>query len=221
MSARSTAPASGRERECWRVRRADGRDDAFELARVWQHYFGLDYDAGRLPFPLGVIAGWSDSSDEETPIATLGLLAEHHDVRVGVAQATIEDHSVTVDELPDGRFDKDSLAGDRNAWLWFGAVDPAWRGRGIGRRLFEERVQWADAQGADMAFAFGWERKDGPSSRPLFEASDFVPVQEFPDEYQESRTSCPDCGVWETDDNHCECSMTLWALDFDSREDRR
>jgi len=68
-----------------------------------------------------------------------------------------------------------------------GSVSSTTRGGlGLGRRLFEERVQWARDQGADMAFAFGWEHP-GRTSRPLFEAFGFVPVERFKRLYEDER----------------------------------
>jgi len=115
---------------------------------------------GRLPLPLCPVAGWE--VDDAAGLDVYAVVAEHDPpdrdgpVHIGGGFATIKSREQTVAELPDGRFDADALAGDRNAWFWFGVVDDAWRGLGLGRRLFEERVQWARDQGADMAFAFGW-----------------------------------------------------------------
>lgn len=80
------------------------------------------------------------------------------------------------EELPDGGFDVNALVGDQNAWLWFGVVDDAWRGRGLICRLFEARLQWARGQDADMVFAFEREH-DSRASHHLFEANEFVPIE--------------------------------------------
>lgn len=213
MGVPNTADAPVTDTKVWTVREANDREDALSLARLWHHYFGTEYEANWLPHPLARIAGWVDA-DEGRELAVLGLLAEHEDVRIGGALATILDHDDCVEELPDGRYDKDALAGDRNAWLLLGAVDPAWRGHGIGWRLFNRRIEWANEWGADMLFSFGWERREGRGSRPLFEANDFVPVQRFPDRYAETRGSCPDCGSWPNNDRECQCELTLWALDL-------
>jgi len=213
MATHSTT--AGRTPRGWTVRTASGRADAYSLARLWDHYFGVPINAEIIPWPCADIAGWLDEDDrqhEDAPLASCGLLAEHGGVRIGGGIATINDHEYTVEHLPDGRFDADALAGERNAWLLLGAVDPAWRGNGIGSRLFELRLDWARAQGASMVVAFGWER-DGPSSRPLLERHGSVPVQRFPDYYAKDREQCPDCGVWKSDDGECECEMTLWACE--------
>lgn len=197
------------------VRQVEDREDAFFLARIWHHYFGTEYDSERLPTPIADTLGWPDD-DENAPLDSYGLVAEHADVQVGGGLAILEDHGGAVDELPEGRYDRHALAGDLNAYLCFSFVDPAWRGRGIGRRLFRERLRWAAAQDVDMVFALGWERRDGRSSRPLFESYDFVPIQQFDDYYATGewpRTSCPDCGIWPGDDGRCRCRTTVWALD--------
>ena len=189
--------------------------DLFYLARQWHHYFGTRYESNRLPRPLADVLGWIDDDADDKPLATHALVAEHAGVQVGGGLVLVLDHGAAVDELPDGRFDADALAGDRNGWLSFGVVDPAWRGQGIGRRLFDRRLEWLRSEAVDMVFGLGWER-DGDSSRPLFESRGFVPVQRFEAYYGSEdapRTACPDCGVWPSDDSRCRCATTLWALD--------
>lgn len=200
------------------VRPTTEESDLRQIARQWNHYFGWEiYDPGRLPRPLAAVAGWMDD-EPEGPEAATALVAEYDDVMVGHGVATIVDDEKAVDLLPDGRFDRDALVGERNAWLWFGAVDEAWRGHGIGRRLFEGRLDWARRYGVDMILALGWERRDGRTSRPLFEDNDFVPIQTIESYYATEdslRGSCPDCGVWPSDDDLCQCDVTVWALDCD------
>lgn len=200
----------------WNVRRANGREDAFYLVRLWHHYFGVEYESNWLPYGPYQVAGWDD--EDEDVREAYGAIATHdqagRSVRVGGGLAELLDHDTMVEQLPDGRFDKDALAGSLNAMMWFGIVDPSWRGYGIGHQLFRDRLSWANAHGADMVFAWGWERREGRTSRPLFEQYDFVPIQRFPDHYAESRDACPDCGVWPNDDEHCQCDAVLWARDM-------
>lgn len=200
----------------WSVREASGYTDAHYLVTQWHHYFGVELEDNRLPLPLAEVAGWNDDEDRET---VLGLVAEHtprdrdHSVAVGGALAWIRPHDETVEELPDGRYDPDALAGERNAWLLFGIVDPAWRGRGIGREMFRRRQEWAKLNGAGMMLSFGWERESGLTSRPLFESEEWVPIQRLGDHYSKTRPSCPDCGAWQHNDVKCSCDTTLWAKD--------
>lgn len=200
----------------WNVRRAKGREDAFYLVRLWHHYFGTEYESNWLPYGPYQVAEWAD--DDEDVRDAYGVIATHDkgdcSVSIGGGLVELYDHEQMVEELPDGRFEKEALAGSRNAMLLFGIVDPAWRGHGIGHQLFRDRLEWAIAQGADMAFAWGWERREGRTSRPLFEEYDFVPVQKFPAHYEETRDACPDCGVWQSDDESCRCEATLWARDL-------
>jgi len=205
------------------VRPGGGERDAFYLVHLWSRWFGAEYErahrysSGRLPLPLCPVAGWE--VDDAAGLDVYAVVAEHDPpdrdgpVHIGGGFATIKSREQTVAELPDGRFDADALAGDRNAWFWFGVVDDAWRGLGLGRRLFEERVQWARDQGADMAFAFGWEHP-GRTSRPLFEAFGFVPVERFKRLYEDERDVCPVCDVWPSDDETCTCSGVVWAKDL-------
>lgn len=192
------------------VRETDDREDLFAI-RHWQgHYFGTECEPGQLPFELAEVAGWTDEDDPD--IEVLPLVAEHQDVMVGCAVAVVEHHDQTVSNMPEATFDAEALAGDRNGWMMAAFVDPAWRGRGIGTRLFKRRLEWLGSHDVDMVFGFGWER-DGASSRPLFERHGFVPVETLPKHYERVRLSCPDCGVWRSDDNSCTCEATFWALD--------
>lgn len=217
MASRGTTSA-GPEPRRYDIRIADGRDDAASITRLWDHYFGVEYEPGRLPWPCADIAGWVDDEDrgeeENAPLATRGVIAEHEGVRIGAGIAGVYTREDIVRDLPDGRFDADALASDRNGWLNFGAVDPAWRGHGIGRRLFSHRLDWLRAQGVEIILSIGWERRDAPTSRPLFEGHGFEPIQEFPGYYAEHRWQCPDCGIWKSEDGDCRCSMTLWAKDI-------
>ncbi|MDS0280047.1 GNAT family N-acetyltransferase [Halomicroarcula sp. S1AR25-4] len=215
MAADTTTTTPRRE---WGLQRVTDRDDAFYVSRQWEHYFGVEYESDtRLPWPLAHVLGWNDGEDP-APIDAAAYVATHEQVRVGCGLASLRDHTQTVDALPQGRFSPGALAGDRNGWLLLGAVDPAWRGHGIGHALFDARLDWLAARDPDMVFAFGWERDAGRSSRPLFEAHDFTPIQRFERYYADDsdgakRTSCPDCGAWRSNDVDCQCPTTLWALD--------
>jgi GNAT superfamily N-acetyltransferase len=208
--ASSTATADTSTRSWW-ISSADGQDDAMFISRWWHHWFGAvhDYHEPRMATPLAQVVGWCD----EFP-AVKALVAWYDEVRIGAALSMVYDHEQAVDELPDGRFDRDLLAGDRNGWLALSVVDPAWHGQGIGRKLFEYRLDWLAGQDVDMVFGYGWER-DGPSSRPLFEAYGFEPIQRLDYATMADRSACPDCGVWPSDDEDCRCEYTLWALDGD------
>ena len=207
------------------VREADSEADAWYLQRQWHHWFGAEYDSQvALQYDLFDIAGWTIPDDaDDVSLETYGVIAEHapagaDPVRVGGAIVVLLDHETTVDELPDGRFDAGALAGDPTAWFLLGVVDGAWRGRGIGSMLFERRLQWARQTDAEMAISCGWERDTGGTSRPLFERFGWVPVETIVGMYTDTgRTSCPDCGIWPTEDAACACDATVWALDLPDR----
>ena len=205
------------------VRPASGGRDAFYLAHLWSRWFGAEfehghrYSSGKLPLPLCPVAGWEVEDAADLDIHA--VVAEHDPpdrdgrVHVGGGLATIETAERTIGELPDGGFDADALAGDRNAWLWFGIVDEAWRGQGLGRRLFEQRVEWTRDQDADMAFAYGWEH-EARTSRPLFEDFGFLPVERFERLYEGERDVCPECDVRPSEDQTCTCAGVVWAKDL-------
>lgn len=204
-----------------RIREASSEQDAWYLQRQWNHWFGAEYESGKtLQHGLFDIADWKLPDDvDHKPLDTFGVIAEHapHNsppVRVGAGLALLIDHSDAVERLPDGRFDGEHLAGQPTVWFQLGVVDEAWRGRGIGSKLFACRMEWARKTEAEIALSCGWERKEGGSSRSLFEEYGWVPVQTIEEGYAENRTSCPDCGVWPSDENTCSCAATLWALDL-------
>jgi len=204
-----------------RIRRADGEADGYYLQRQHHHWFGAEYDSQEtLQLDYFDIAGWDYPDDYEgtPPLESVGVIAEHtrgeHAVRIGGGVALLLDHEATTHELPSGSFDAAALAGSPSVWFLLGIVDQAWRGRGIGCRLFERRLQWARQTDAEIALAMGWER-DGRSSRPLFETGGWVPVETIDGMYADSgRTACPDCGVWPSDERACHCDATVWALDL-------
>jgi GNAT superfamily N-acetyltransferase len=197
----------------WTIEPADGHEDTVYLARLWHHYFGVEYGPNRLPWPLHDVIGWQN---EDNPLLkSYGVIAKHDDIAIGGGVASIMARADVLEELPDSRrFDADALLDEQVAWLWFGVVDPDWRGQGIGRRLFERRLHWASEQGVGLALPYGWNRRHGRTSRPLFEANDFVPIQTFDDHYAEHRDACPDCGCWPSNNVDCRCSMTLWGRDL-------
>lgn len=210
------------------IREADGEPDAWYLQRQWHHWFGAEYDSQlALQYDLFGIAGWSLPDEaENASLDSFGVIAEHspagaEPVRVGGGLVLLLDQETTTEELPDGRFDAAALAGDPTAWFCLGVVDGAWRGRGIGSSLFDRRLQWAEETDAEIAIACGWERESGTTSRPLFESRGWVPVQTITEMYADTgRDSCPDCGVWPSDDDTCQCNATVWALDLpDGGED--
>jgi GNAT superfamily N-acetyltransferase len=202
-----------------RIREADGEDDAYYIQRQGAHWFGAEYDSQEtLSINLCGIARWDVPNDATPPIDSYGVVAEHctqdGSVRIGGGVALLLDQKEATDKLLPGSFDASALATDPSVWFLLGFVDQAWRGRGIGRRIFQRRLRWAKQTEAEVALSLGWER-DGRSSRPLFEQSEWVPVETIESGYADSnRTACPDCGVWQTDEGSCQCDATVWAVDL-------
>ena len=211
ISPRSSSDPAGADptRGTWRLREASGRDDACYLVRQWHHYFGAEYCANWLPYGPYRIAGWDTEGDEEDESVRedYGMIATHESctetaacIDVGGGFVELFDRDAIVDQLPDGRFDRAALASDRNAWLWFGVVNPPWRGRRIGHVLFRARLEWAIEQGADESAIVRTVRaRPGPALRGLL-----------------SRLSRRLSGlwVWPSDDENRRCAATLWAREL-------
>lgn len=212
------ASSQGQNQE-WYIQAANGQTDAFYLNNLWHHYFGTEHIPNRLPAELATIAGWSD---EEDSVEAFGVIAIHNpidrdgSVAVGGGLVTVMSKSETIEQLPDGRFNAEALAQNRNAMLWFGIADPKWRGVGIGEKMFALRLHWAQFQDVKMVFANGWNRRSGRTSTHLFKQYNFTPIQDFPNGYYAHRDACPDCGNWPSNDNHCHCELTLWAKDLEN-----
>jgi len=202
------------------VRPGSGERDAFYLVHLWSRWFGAEYERGHR-YSSGdsaaALSGRRVGGRRRRRPDVYAVVAEHDPpdrdgpVHIGGGFATIKSREQTVAELPDGRFDADALAGDRNAWFWFGVVDDAWRGlwpvAGCSRN-----AQWARDQGADMAFAFGWEHPAGrvarcsrPSGSSLWSVSS---------DCTRTSATCPVCDVWPSDDETCTCSGVVWAKDL-------
>lgn len=223
MGAKTTGGTPPQRDTTWRVRDADGEDDAYFLQRQWHHWFGSDYKSQETIAPdLFPIADWTLSDDDDFGlIDAYGAIAEHAptgrdaSVRIGGGVVSHVTHDQTVEELPPGRFDPEALAGETNVWLGLNVVDGEWRGKGIGREILRRRMEWVRETDAEMAFVCGWERKRGRTSRPLLEQAGFLPVQRIEGMYAKTeRPGCPDCGIWPSDNEPCTCDGTLWALDL-------
>lgn len=199
----------------WSLREAEGEEDAYYLITKWHHYFGARYHANELPEDLAEVAGWC----EEKNIEAYGAIVTHHPsgyeggVDIGGGLVSIVGPEEAIESLPDGDFSKEELVGERNAWLWFGAVDPVFRGQGIGQELFQARLDWVSSRDVDVVFGVGWERRKGRTSRCLFEKHGFLEIPVDDGVYTGTRESCPDCAAWPGNETECRCDAVLWMLD--------
>ena len=210
----ATAPATGSVR----IRAADGEADAWYLQRQQHHWFGAGYESQRaLQYDLFPIAGWTLPDDaDDAPLDACGVIAEHRrdgeTVRVGGGVVLLLDAGTAASECEPASFDGAALVSDPTVFFLLGVVDSAWRGRGLGAAIFDRRLDWARASPAAMALSFGWERRTGGTSRPLFESRGWEPVETIDAMYRDTeRGSCPDCGVWPGDEAECRCDATIWA----------
>lgn len=92
------------------------------------------------------------------------------------------------------------------------AVRPSDRGRGIGTRLLQARLEWLTAHGCDLVVAVSWLSGRPGTSAPLYRRLGFTAGATVTDFYlEESRRdgwSCPVCG------NPCRCSAQLYWLEI-------
>ena len=207
------------------IREADGEKDAFFLTRQREHYFGIEYESQqKLPTDLFPIANWtlSDESKEgKSIIDSFGVIAEHtptpdQSVRIGGGIVILLPQEPMIKELELGSFNTQDTTGKTNALFILNAVDPSWRGLGIGERILKKRLEWVINSNAEMAFAYGWERDNtNQESHPLFKNAEFTPIEKIPNLYAKiNREACPDCNVWPSDPDNCTCDGIIWAKDI-------
>lgn len=82
-------------------------------------------------------------------------------------------------------------------------VDPNYRGRGIGKRLTEERLKYLGD--CFLVWSYAWVRPDGRCmSCKNLENFGFVLQEELDDHYSDTRIKCKYCG------KHCTCKARLY-----------
>lgn len=174
--------------------------DADYIAAEWQRYFGggvtaenntISAAVGDNRYTWGVVA-----------------VADNRLVGVGIA-ANFPRRQFEHDILPAPAV-RDVTAPD-NGYLYFAAVDPLYRGRGIGTSLIEARVRRLQQSApTDRAFALAWERDHHPGSSRLFRRLDWSEIATVPRYYErfDNREHCPDCGT------DCTCDGVIFARDL-------
>ena len=117
----------------------------------------------------------------DSPSALLMTLAEEEGLEEGDWRERVRptDERVWLAEEEDGRFLGIAVVAfpepDRaRAWIFSTWVEPAQRGRGIGRELVEAALEWARARGAACAELEVNERME--AARRLYESCGFVPT---------------------------------------------
>jgi len=87
-----------------------------------------------------------------------------------------------------------------------GVVDEEHESEGIGRRLFQDRLNYFQRLGVNSYIGTAWLRPNGHSSAALFEDFGFSSVGEFENFYSEDR-DCPECGPGE----RCHCTARIYV----------
>lgn len=95
----------------------------------------------------------------------------------------------------------------RDGYLPLSAVADGWKQRGIGTRLFAERVRWCAEQNANGIYGVAWQNPDGPTSDPLFQKFGFEEIAPTPDDYYAGR----DCAVCDDD---CDCTGIIYRREL-------
>jgi len=203
------------------IREANGEEDAFFLARQWEHYFGVDYKSQiELPTDLFPIANWtlSEKQENNSIIDSFGIIAEHtptanQSVRVGGGVALLLTQEQIIQELEFSDLNVQEITSKKNAFFILNVVDPDWRGKGIGAKILKRRLDWVIDSGAKIVFSYGWKRDcTNQESKPLFKDAGFTQIKEISSLYAKiDRQACPDCNIWPSDTNKCSCNGIIWA----------
>jgi len=85
-------------------------------------------------------------------------------------------------------------------------VHPDYRGKGIGKRLTEERLKYLTKQGCSIVFSYAWIRPNGDCmSCKNLENFGFRLVEQLHDYYSETRSVCKYCS------GNCNCIARLYV----------
>ncbi len=95
----------------------------------------------------------------------------------------------------------------RDGYLYLGAVESAWQGKGIGSKLFAQRCRWCVEQNANAIYGVAWQNPKGRSSDFLFKRLQFREIANTPDDYYQGR-DCPVC------ENTCDCGGIIYRREL-------
>ena len=170
-----------------------------EAAReLWLDRFGGDED---------IVDGWlEDSLAGDRPEELFVALDGGNVIGMGIVTRCEPDYAREYVGLDAPAFEPWDSTGILN----ISAVAEDRTGEGIGSKLFEKRLRYLSADGAEGVFGMSWHRDDHPDSRPLFEKYGFECLHTFERYYARShgRTDCPDCV------GECGCTVSLYARDL-------
>ncbi|MFC4553520.1 MULTISPECIES: GNAT family N-acetyltransferase [Halorussus] len=178
-------------------------DDVLEAERLWVSRWG-----GNPPVP-GEPDAWVKRAVDDDSEHVYGVVATTGEQIVGVGLCASVAHKYVRKSYYDGGYVDDLL--DRHSGIMHvGIVRQGFESRGIGSRLFKNRLAWLAEYGVERVFGTSWLRNDHHDSSALFEAYGFRPVVEVEGYYGETndRDQCPDCpGI-------CECTARIYRRDL-------
>jgi GNAT superfamily N-acetyltransferase len=138
------------------------------IGELHGRYYAVAWGSGAA-FEVQMLRELCDFVEHYDPRTGLLLTAHAGDVAVGSLAVRLE---------PDGRA----------ARLRFVIVDPAWQGRGLGKRLLQAALEWCRER--DVETCFLWTVEGLPASRAMYEAAGFRVVERVDDaRYTVARTS--------------------------------
>jgi GNAT superfamily N-acetyltransferase len=138
------------------------------IGELHGRYYAVAWGSGA-GFEMQVLRELCDVVEHYDPRTDRLLTAHAGDVMVG---------SLAVMREPEARA----------ARLRFVIVDPAWQGRGIGKRLLQAALAWCREHGVETCYL--WTVEGLPASRAMYEAAGFRVVERVEDaRYTVVRTS--------------------------------
>lgn len=167
--------------------------DREPVERLWFERF--DHD------PDGVDWVFDHIDGDERPLR--GVVAKNGADIAGFGVAFPAYKEAVEQDYYDGQLS--GVPGDTGV-MHMGIVDEAYESQGIGRRLFQDRVNYLEQFPIQAYIGTAWLRPDGHSSAALFEDFGFTSVAEVESFYTDAR-ECAVCGR----DQTCDCDARIYV----------
>lgn len=175
---------------------------AVELANYSLGDLYTDFDTLKMQSesPYSRVLSLGDSVTDET----IGLaVVKVFDALDELLDYTPLDQKSTVNELISSNF-----RGGKIGYLATMAVDPDFRGHGLGRKLTKMCLEQFSDWGVTSIYSFGWTDHEGCHIQNTLESSGFEVLGFLPGYYRQASIDdgfdCPTCG------NPCDCSIKLF-----------
>jgi len=183
----------------WSVRESTPAD-RIQIETTWANQF----DDPTADCHQAVLDACEPGHDLE-PYTTAVVATDARNRVVGFGIASLRNTGDMSDHttLPESEFS------GRDGYLYLSAVRDRWKQKGIGTRLFAERLRWCVEQEANSVYGVAWQNPNGPTSDPLFQKFGFERVKPTPEDYYSGR----DCVACE---GECTCRGVIYRKELEA-----